>query len=123
MQWLLSTFKQALRKKILVISILSLSILSSLFVFVQQPSLATPVSIEGRKLAAQEQRSKESQAANKAGETSRERAYDEQVEAAKNPDKVYEENVKVYNAAHPENIVEKTVEGAKQVIEKVTGQE
>lgn len=123
MQWLLSTFKQALRKKILVISMLSLSILSSFFVFVQQPSLATPVSIEGRKLAEQEQRSKASQAANKAGETSRELDYDAQVEAAKNPDKVYEENVKEYNEAHPENIVEKTVEGAKQVIEKVTGKE
>ena len=123
MQGLFSAIKQVLRQKILVIGMLSLSILSSLFIFVQLPSLAAPISSEGQKLIEQEQRSKASQANNEAGSSSRERAYEEQVEAAKDPDKVYEKNAKVYNQAHPENILEKTVEGAKQAIEKVTGQE
>lgn len=124
MQRLFSAFQQALCKKIVVFGMLSLSILSSLFVFIQQPSLAAPISTEGEKLIQQEQRSKASGAANKAADaTSRDQAYKEQLEAAKNPDKVYENNLKAYNDSHPENLIDKTVEGAKGVIEKVTGQE
>lgn len=124
MQRLFTAFKQSLCKKILVIGIFGLSILSSLFIFAQQPSLAAaPISTEGQKLIQQEQRSKDSQAANEAGDAGRERAYEEQIQAAKDPDKVFENNLKEYNASHPENLIEKTVEGAKQAVDKVTGKD
>ncbi len=52
----------------------------------------------------------------------RERAYEEQLEAEKNPDKVFSENLKEYRKENPdENIIEKAVEGVEKVTEKVTG--
>jgi len=118
-----SLLTQTFRKRILILGMLSLSILSSLFVFIQQPSLAAPVSTEGKKLLQMEQMEQKSQAANKAG-SSREQAYEEQVKAAEDPDKVYEENLKEYKQSNPgENPVQKAVEGAKNLVDQATGNE
>lgn len=88
----------------------------SLFAISSQPSFAaTP----NQKLIQQENLDKQSQP-----ENDRERAYEEQLEAEKNPDKVFEENVKEYRKENPgENIIEKAVEGVEKVAEKVTGKD
>lgn len=118
MQRIFSTLKQAFRQNILILALISLVSLSGLFIFAT-PSLAAPISTEGRKLIQQEQMDKESQTA-----AQRERDYDEQVKAAENPDRVYEENLKAERKANPdEGIVQKTVEGAKGLVNKVTGNE
>jgi len=115
-----STLNQVFRKSLLILGILSLSIVSSLFISLEQPSLASPISEGGQKLIQQEKMDKESQAV----EEERSEAYEEEVEAAKDPDKVYEKNLKTYEKSHPqENVIEKTAEGAQKLIEKVTGKE
>lgn len=119
MQRIFSVLGQAFRKSILVLGMLSLIIMSSLFIFVEQPSLAAPVSTGGQKLIQQEKMDKESETANL-----REEEYEEEVEAEKDPEKVYEKNLKVYKESNPdEGIVEKAVEGTKELVEKVTGKE
>lgn len=62
---------------------------------------------------------KESQTANE-----REQAYEEQLKAAEDPEKVYEKNLKAYKEVNPdEGLIQKTVEGTKELVEKVTGKE
>ncbi len=118
MQRIFSTLKQTFRQSILILALMSLISLSGLFIFAT-PSLAAPISTEGQKLIQQEQMDKASQTANQ-----RERAYDEQIKAAEDPDKVYEENLKAEGRANPdEGIVQKTVEGTKDLVDKVTGNE
>ena len=117
MQRIFSVLGQAFRKSILTLAMLSLISLSSLFIFVAQPSVAAPVSTEGQKLIQQDKMDKESETANL-----RQQDYEEEVEAEKDPEKVYEQNLKAYKKSNPdEGIVEKTVEGAKELVEKVTG--
>ncbi len=119
MQAIFSTLNQAVRKSILSLVMLSLLILSSLFIFVQQPSLAAPISREGQKLIQQENLDKESATADE-----RSKDYEAEIEAAKDPDKVYEENLKSYQESHPgEGLVDKTVEGAEKLVDKVTGKD
>jgi len=66
--------------------------------FATQPSYAA-----NQKLIQQENMDRESQTANQ-----REQAYDEQLKAAEDPDKVYEQNLKAYKRANPdEGLVEK----------------
>ncbi len=110
MQRMFSALKQAVRKSVLVLGLIML--VSGLFV--SQPSLAaTP----NQKLVQQQNREQDSQDANQ-----REQAYEEQVEAAKDPDKVYEENLKEERRENPgEGVVQKTVEGAEKLVDKVTG--
>lgn len=123
MQRIFTSLKQTFSKKLLTLLTLSLCILSSLFIFIQQPSLAASVSTEGKKLIEQEILDKHSTAANLKNQASesREDAYEEQVEAAKDPDKIYEENLKEIRKANPdEGLIEKAVEGAKEAVEKVT---
>lgn len=112
MQQIFSAMQRAFRKSALVVSMLSL-ILSSLFMFVQQPSLAAPISAEGQKLIQQEQRDKESETANL-----RQQNYDEQVKAARAPDEVYEKNLKENPGP---SLVDKAVEGAEKLVDKVKG--
>lgn len=106
-----SALKQVVRKSFLVLSLISLLVSSLL---ITQPSLAaTP----NQQLVQQQNREQESQDANQ-----REQAYEDQVKAAKDPDKVYEENLKEERAENPgEGIVQKTVEGTKDLVNKVTG--
>lgn len=110
MQKMVAIIEQAFRKSVLVLGLVSL-LMSSLLI--SQPSYAaTP----NQKLMQHENMEMESQAAD------REQAYEEQIEAAKDPDKVYEENLKEERKANPgEGIVEKTVQGAEKLVDKVTG--
>ena len=118
MQRFLSALGQ-FRKTILIVGTISLLTLSGLFIFVEQPSLAAPVSAGGEKLIQQEKQDKESQAANL-----RQQSYEEQVNASKDIDKVYEENLKTYEKENPgEGLIEKTVEATEKLVDKVTGKE
>lgn len=117
MQRIFATLKQALGNSFMILSVLSLSIVSSLFIFFTSPSLAAPISTEGQKLIQQEELDKNSQ---KAAED-RTYSYEEQLKAAKDPDKVYERNAKAYTDSHPdENLVEGAAKGAKKLIKDVT---
>ena len=109
MQQVLASFL----RKIFVVLLIGLVSVSS-FAFSSPPSFAaTP----NQKLIQQEALDKQSQPL-----SDRERAYEEQLEAEKNPDKVFEENVKEYRKENPgENIIEKAVEGAEKAVDKVTG--
>lgn len=119
MKGIFAILKQVFHKSILIVSTISLLILSSLFIFVEQPSLAAPISTEGQKMIQQEQRDKASQAVDQIPDS-----YEAEVEAEKNPDKVYEKNLKAYEKTNPgEGLVEKAVEGAEKLVDKVTGKE
>ncbi len=111
MQQVLATFL----KKIVVVLLVGFISISS-FAISSQPSFAaTP----NQKLIQQENLDKQSQSV-----SDRERAYEEQLEAEKNPDKVFEENLKEYRKENPgENIIEKAVEGVEKVADKVTGKD
>lgn len=118
MQRIFSAIGQIFHKSVLILSMLCLLTFSSLFIFVQQPSLAA-VSTEGQKLIQQEKKDKESETANL-----RNQEYEEQLKAEKNPDKVYEENLKEERQANPgPGLVDKAVEGAGKLVDKVTGKE
>lgn len=114
MQQVLATFF----KKIVVILLVGFVSTSSVFAISSQPSFAaTP----NQKLIQQENLDKQSQSVSV---SDRERAYEEQLEAEKNPDKVFEENLKGYRKENPgENIIEKAVEGVEKVADKVTGKD
>ncbi|MBV8885175.1 MAG: hypothetical protein JO235_14435 [Chroococcidiopsidaceae cyanobacterium CP_BM_RX_35] len=117
MQRIFATMKQALGNSFLILGILSLSIVSSLFIFFASPSLAAPISAEGQKLMQQEKLDKDSQEAT----ADRSYSYEEQVKAAEDPDKVYEKNAKAYKESHPgENLVEEAAEGAQKLIKNAT---
>ncbi len=80
----------------------------SLFAISSQPSFAATSTM-------QEMRSEDSV-------SDREQAYEEQIEAEKNPEKVFEENLKEFRKENPgEGLIEKTIEGVEKVADKVTG--
>lgn len=117
MQRIFKSVKQAFRKSILILALMSLISLSGLFIFAAEPSYAAPVSNAGQKLIQQEQMDKQSEVANL-----RNQDYEEQVKASEDIDKVYEENLKASGESEP-GIVEKAVEGAKGLVDKVAGNE
>ena len=103
MQQVLATFL----RKVLVILLVGFISLSS-FAVSSQPSFAATSTM-------QEMDSEESV-------SDREQAYEEQLKAEKNMDKVFEENAKEYRKENPdENIIEKAVEGVEKLADKVTG--
>lgn len=115
MQRISSILGQAFRQ-ILVVLLVGFISLSGLFIASDRPSFAaTP----NQKLVQQENMDKQSQTA-----SDREQAYEEQLEAAKDPDKVFSENLKEYRKENPgENVLEKAAEGAEKIVEKVTGKD
>ena len=114
MQRIFSAFKQAFRQSILIVTMLSLLTLSSIFIFAGQPSYAA---VPNEKLIQQEKMDKLSETVHLEPPS-----YEEEVEAEKDPDKVYEKNLKEYKKSNPdEGIVEKAVEGTKELVNKVTG--
>ena len=116
MQRIFSALKSVLNG-ILILSLVGL-MLSGLFTSAEQ-AIAAPISTGGQKLIQQERMDKESQAAN-----NRAQEYEAQIEAEKDPDKIYEENLKTYESSHPgENAINRTIEGAEKLVEKVTGKE
>ena len=115
MQRVFANFRQNLHRQVLLLAAIALLLVSGLFI--SQPSYAaTP----NQKLIQQEQLDKNSQVGTVDVEE-REQAYEEQVKASKDIDKTYEDNLKEFKKAHPEeNIVNKAVEGAKEAVENVT---
>ncbi len=112
MQQVLASFL----KKIVVTLLVGFISIFSLFAISSQPSFAaTP----NQKLIQQENLDKQSQSVN-----TREQAYEEQIKAEKNLDKVFSENLKEYRKENPEEgVIEKVVEGAEKVVDKVTGKD
>lgn len=113
-----SVFGEICRKTILIMGAISLLTLSSLFMFDTQPSFAG-VSLERQpnvpsgveKLGQDYQRN-----------TSRSEAYEKAVNVADDPngmEKAYEKNLENYKEEHPND--EGLVEKAKDLVEKVTG--
>ncbi len=105
MQQLLTTFL----RKLLVILLVGFVSFSSFAVSSQPSFAATPTTSSQENLDSQ-------------SVSDREQAYEEQLEAEKDPDKVFAENLKEYRKENPgENIIEKAVEGVEKVTDKVTG--
>lgn len=113
MQQILANTKQVLRRGIVVLS-LAIFIFTAGF-FMVQPSFADTE----KPLATEKSFSKVNETP-----ASREAAYEEAVQAVKDPkglDKEYEKELEVYKEENPgKNPV---VEGVKEVVEKVTGKE
>ena len=104
MQQVLATFL----RKVLVILLVGFISLSS-FAVSSQPSFAATSTMQ--EMDSQTQ-----------SVSDREQAYEEQLKAEKNLDKVFEENAKEYRKENPEeNIIEKAVEGVEKLADKVTG--
>ncbi len=115
----ISALKSGFGQRLLMLSLICLIALSGLFIFVAPASYAAPISTEGQKLIQQEKRDQASQIADQ-----RSQEYEQQVEASKDIDKIYEENVKAFEKSQPqENIVEKAAAGAEKLVEKVTGKD
>ncbi len=95
-------------RKVLVILLVGFISLSS-FAVSSQPSFAATSTMQ--------EMDSQSQSV-----SDREQAYEEQLKAEKNMDKVFEENAKEYRKENPEeNIIEKAVEGVEKLADKVTG--
>ncbi|MBW4577807.1 MAG: hypothetical protein KME08_21465 [Aphanothece sp. CMT-3BRIN-NPC111] len=113
MQHILSVVGQAFRKTILILSLISLLGLSNSFIFASQPAYAAKLTPE----------EKIDRAHNYSGAAGiREESYEEEVEEAKSPakmEKAYEEDLKEYRESQPDK--GGLVEGAKELVEKVTG--
>jgi hypothetical protein len=115
MQWIIS----AIGKRVLIVSLMSLLSFSGLFIFSSQPAFAD------QKAAAEAAitRADDLSEASELKEEDRQEAYEEATEAVANPkvglEKIYEEDLKEYKEENPSKNV--LVEGAKELVEKVTG--
>lgn len=119
MQLILSTLGQAFRKRILTLGLMIFISLSSLFVFIVQPSYA--ITSVTDKLTPQEKinRAYEYSEATGLNEEERQEEYEKAVKEAKSPElqeKEYEESEKAYNQANQPGLVEK----AQELVDKVT---
>ena len=113
MQQIFSAIRRTFHKSALILGLLSL-IVSSLFIF-QQPTAAAAISTEGQKLTQQEQMDKGSETANL-----RQQNYEEEVKAAQDPGKAYEKSLKENPGP---GLVDKAVQGAEKLVDKVRGKE
>ncbi|PIG91857.1 hypothetical protein [Gloeocapsopsis sp. IPPAS B-1203] len=110
MQQIFAVLKQAFRQSLVILGLVSLMSVSCLLIFATQPSMAANKSMLQQETMTQ---------GTQEDVSAREQAYEAQVQAAENPEKVYEENVK----GTGEGAVQKAVEGAKEAVSKVTGKE
>lgn len=122
MQSLFSTIGKSLGKRILLISLMGLLVLSSVFVFTNQPALAD------RPSQAQDKIDRAYNMNESAGlrEEDRQEAYEEATEAVGSDPKegleeIYEEDLKAYKQDNADN--GGLLGGAKNLVDKVTGQE
>lgn len=111
----------AISKRVLIIGLMSLLSFSGLFIFSNQPAFAGKTSTAE---AAVDRAYDMSEAAG-FKEEDRQEAYEEATEAVANPkvglEKIYEEDLKEYKEENPgKNAL---VEGAKELVEKVTGKD
>ena len=120
MQRIFSIIGQGFGKRILIFGLMSLLSLSGLFIFANQPALAD------KPLQAEEKIDRAYKMSIEAGlrEEDRQEAYDEAIEAvSEDPkeglEKIYEEDFKAYKKENPGG--NPLVEGAKDIVEKVTG--
>jgi hypothetical protein len=108
-------------KRVLIIGLMSLLSLSGLFLFNNQPALASRTSAAEAAI----DRAYDMNEAAGFKEEDRQEAYEEATEAVANPkvglEKIYKEDLKEYREENPsENVL---VEGAKELVEKVTGKD
>jgi hypothetical protein len=122
MQRIFSIIGQAFGKRILIFGLMSLLSLSGLFIFVNQPALAD------KPLQAQEKIDRAYTMSEATGlrEEDRQEAYDEAIEEiSEDPkeglEKIYEEDFKAYKKENPDE--NGLLEGAKDLVDKVTGKE
>ncbi|MCL1469946.1 hypothetical protein [Argonema antarcticum] len=118
MQRIFSSLKQAIRNSLVAFSLISFISLSALFLFTAGPSLAAaPVQ-------SQPTIEKGIDNANEASEgtVNRAAAYEKAVKAVDEQglEKVYEKNLEEYEETQPDTGI---IKEAKQLIEKVTGQD
>ncbi len=124
MQQMFSVIGQAFVKRVLIVGLMSLLSLSGLFIFANQPALADkPLN---RPSQAEEviDRAYTMSEATGLREEDRQEAYEEAAEAINDPkglDKIYDEDLKAFRKENPgENGL---LEGAKELVDKVTGKE
>lgn len=121
MQKISLTLGQALRRSIFVLGLMLLISVSSLFLFVQQPSYA--VTSAASKLTPEEKINRAYIYNEAAGirEEERQEAYEQAIKDAESPatmEKAYERNEKAYEKENPQpNLIEK----AEELVEKVIG--
>lgn len=125
MQPIFSVIGQAFAKRVLVFGLISLLSLSSLFVFASQPALADR-SNRASQAEATINRAYTMSEGTGLREESRQEAYDETAEAINdNPkagiEEIYEEDLKAYRSETSDE--GGVLEGAKNLIDKVTGNE
>lgn len=124
MQQIFSAIGQAFAKRILVLGLMSLLSLSSLFIFANQPAWADkPLNRPSQSEAAIDRAYTLSEGTG-LKEEDRQAAYDEATDALNDPkglDKIYEEDLKEFKKENPGQTG--LVEGAKKVVDKVTGKD
>lgn len=124
MQRIFSAIGQAFAKRILLFTLMSLLSLSGLFVFANQPALADKPLNSPAKAEETIDRAYTLSEGTGLKEEARQEAYEEATEALNDPkglDKIYEEDLKAFKKENPgENAL---VEGAKDLVDKVTGKE
>lgn len=124
MQRIFSAIGQAFAKRILVLGLMSLLSLSGLFVFANQPAWADkPLNRPSQSEAAIDRAYTLSEGTG-LKEEDRQEAYEEATEALNDPkglDKIYEEDLKEFKKENPDQTG--LVEGAKKVVDKVTGKD
>ncbi len=122
MQRILSTIGQAFAKRILILGLVSLLSLSGLFMFSNQPALAD-------KALSSEEKIDRAYTYNEAAglqEEDRQAAYDAAAQAVQEDpkvgiEKIYEEDLKEFKKENPDE--NGLLEGAKDLVEKVTGKD
>lgn len=122
MQRILSTIGQAFAKRILILGLVSLLSLSGLFMFSNQPALAD-------KALSPEEKIDRAYTYNEAAglqEEDRQAAYDAAAQAVQEDpkvgiEKIYEEDLKEFKKENPDE--NGLLEGAKELVEKVTGKD
>lgn len=125
MQRFLAALKQSFHKNILILGLMSLLSLSGLFIATQQSALAASDKPFNQPSQAQEAIDRAYTLSEAAGlkEEDRQEAYEEATEAinesgGRATEKIYEEDLEAYEEAQPDKGL---VEGAKELIENVTG--
>jgi hypothetical protein len=123
MQRIFSAIGEALAKRLLIFGLISLLNLSGLFVFANQPALADVPSRRPSEEAID--RAYTMSEATGLREEARQEAYDEAAEAINDPrglDKIYNEDLKAFKQeTSDEN--GGLLEGAKDLVDKITGNE
>jgi hypothetical protein len=123
MQRFFSVIKQAFRKNIVILGLMSLLSLSGLFIFGQQSVLAAsdkPLNNPSQKEETVDRAYTIRQGVG-LQEEDRQEAYDAAANAITDPkglDKIYEEDLKAYKETQPDTGL---IEGAKELIKEVTG--